>query len=641
MTETTEPEGSERNKLFTDRTSRGLLHSPSLVPKYQALNSQISIENKARAERNALLSDGERKEEMSPLHDTRVDPLADFRKFLFLVWKHLNLPEPTRVQYDMANVLQKMAYGDDEIGIRIIIQAFRGVGKSWVTSAFVLWLLYMNPQLNVLVISASKMRADEFTTFTLRLIKEVPFLAHLIPERHQRQSAVAFDVALAQASHAPSVKSLGINGQLAGSRADIIIPDDIEVVNNSATQGMRDKLSESVKEFDAILKPGGRIAYLGTPQTEMSIYNALATRGYRTFIWPARFPDEKRLKSYGSKIAKFILRLLGKGSEAGSSTDPARFSDFDLAERELSYGKSGFALQFMLDTSLSDAEKYPLRLADLTVIDCDTFRAPEEVIWSRAPENALELPAVGFQGDAYHRPQRIVGDWLEYTGSVMAIDPSGRGKDETSAAVVKNLNSLLYLTKVSAYRGGYTEENLLALANTAKEQKVNLILIESNFGDGMFVELFKPFLKKVGYNCTIEEVRHSTQKEQRIIDTLEPVMNQHRLIVDRGVVEWDFKSTADLPPEKQLQYQLFYQLTRITKERGALVQDDRLDALSMAVAYWVNQMGTIASEAVTERQEQALQDEINSMLDLAKAGLAAFLGNVPGVSSKGNWLGRK
>ncbi|WP_339773339.1 phage terminase large subunit [uncultured Pseudosulfitobacter sp.] len=631
MTETTEIKTNRPEPLFKGRTSTGKLVSLALVPKYEALNAKIR-------EENAALPEGEPKK---PLHDTTVDPLADFRRFLYLIWKHLNLPQPTRVQYDMANVLQKMAYGNDEVGVRIIIQAFRGVGKSWVTSAFVLWLLYMNPQLNVLVISASKMRADEFTTFTLRLIKEVPFLAHLIPDRHQRQSAVAFDVAPAKASHAPSVKSLGINGQLAGSRADIIVPDDIEVQNNSATQGMRDKLSESVKEFDAILKPGGRIAYLGTPQTEMSIYNALATRGYRTFIWPARFPDEKRLRSYGEKIAKFILKLMGKGAEVGTTTDPQRFSDFDLAERELSYGRSGFALQFMLDTSLSDAEKYPLRLSDLSVIDCDADKAPQNVIWSRAPENKLELPAVGFAGDAFHRPQRIEGDWLPYTGAVMSIDPSGRGKDETSWAVVKNLNSLLYLTEMGGVMGGYSEENLTALAQTAKDQKVNLILIESNFGDGMFTELFKPFLKKIGYQVAIEEVRHNTQKEQRIIDTLEPVMNQHRLIVDRGVVEYDFKSTSSLPPEDQLKYQLFYQLTRITKDRGAIVHDDRLDAVAMAVAYWVDQMGTIAAEAVDERREEMLQQEVTNMLDLAKAGLAAFLGGVPGGNRKGNWLGRK
>ena len=176
------------------------------------------------------------------------DPLSDFRKFLFVIWKHLNLPDPTPVQYDIACNLQ---HGDK----RMIIEAFRGVGKSWLTSAYVVWLLYMNPQLNILVVSASKSRSDDFTTFTLRLINEIEVLAHLRPKPDQRQSKISFDVAPAAASHAPSVKSVGISGQLAGSRADVIVADDIEVPNNSMTQGMRDKLSEAVKEFDAILEP--------------------------------------------------------------------------------------------------------------------------------------------------------------------------------------------------------------------------------------------------------------------------------------------------------------------------------------------------------------------------------------------------
>lgn len=558
------------------------------------------------------------------------DPLSDFRRFLYLTWQHLRLPEPTPVQYDIANVLQKLAYGHLDIGDRIVIEAFRGVGKSWITSAFVDWLLYMNPQLNILVVSASKMRADEFTTFTLRLIREMEVLQHLIPARDQRQSAVAFDVAPARASHAPSVKSLGISGQLAGSRADVIIPDDIEVVNNSATQGMRDKLSEQIKEFDAILKPGGKIAYLGTPQTEMSIYNLLPARGYRAFIWPARVPTEKQTTSYGSKLARMISRLIEKGARVGSTTDPKRFSDADLYVRELSYGRSGFSLQFMLDTSLSDAEKFPLRLSDLIVLDTHLDRAPEAIIHSRAAMNKLELPAVGFQGDAFYGPLETVGEWVPYTGSVLFIDPSGRGQDETGYACVKALNSYLYLTASGGLSGGYTPENLLALATLARDQKVNLIRIESNFGDGMFTELFKPFLKKVDYQCAVEEIRHSSQKERRIVDTLEPVMNQHRLIVDRKVIEKDFESTQDRPPEKQLAYQLFYQLTRITKERGALVHDDRLDALAGAVGYWVEAMAVVADERMADRQLKALKEEMTRLHQAAKTGLVQFMGEARG-----------
>ena len=96
----------------------------------------------------------------------------DFRNFLYIAWKHLALPDPTPIQYDIAEYLQDGPK-------RLIIQAFRGVGKSWITSAFVVWKLLCDPQLKFLVISASKQRSDDFSTFTKRIIHEMPILQHL------------------------------------------------------------------------------------------------------------------------------------------------------------------------------------------------------------------------------------------------------------------------------------------------------------------------------------------------------------------------------------------------------------------------------------------------------------------------------
>jgi hypothetical protein len=544
------------------------------------------------------------------------DPLHDFRVFLFITWKFLGLPEPTPVQYDIANWLQRIYKKKGPR--RAIIQAFRGVGKTWITSAFVCWVLYCNPQLKILVVSASKLHSDNFTTFTMRLIQEMPELEHLKPTDDQRNSKVSFDVGPATAAHAPSVKSVGITGQLTGSRADIIVVDDVEVPNNSATQMMREKLAEAVKEFDAILTPNGIIIYLGTPQTEMSLYNVLPDRGYKVRIWPARYPDEKLVDYYGHALAPKIKRELDANPDiVGQPTDPGRFNDFDLLEREASYGRSGFQLQFMLNTRLSDAERYPLKLHDLIVMDLNPELAPEKVIWAGAPEVIInDLPNVGLGGDKYYRPMAVQGEWLSYTGSVMAIDPAGRGKDETAYAVVKILNSQLFLLESGGFRGGYSEDNLAKLTEIAQRQKVNKVIIESNFGDGMFLQLLKPIMAKV-HPVTMEEVRHSSQKEKRIIDTLEPVMNQHRLVVDRKLIERDYKSTQNLPPEQALKYQLFYQMTRITRDRGALAQDDRLDALAIAVNYWVEQMARDIDRAIEDEKERRLKQELADFMEHA------------------------
>lgn len=534
---------------------------------------------------------------------TNEDQLkADFRNFLFLCWGYLGLPEPTPVQYEIASYLQ---HGPR----RKIIEAFRGVGKSWITAAYVVWRLYCNPQLKFLVVSASKSLSDNFTTFCLQLIQLVPEVRHLAPREGQREAKIQFDVGPATASKDPSVRSVGITGMIVGSRADEIISDDCESPNNSMTQVMRDQLSERVKEFDAVLKPGGNVTFLGTPQCEQSLYSQLTQRGYSIRIWPARYPDVKALLAYGDNLSPTIRSAISTTPAlCGKSTDPMRFSDTDLMEREASYGRSGFALQFMLDTSLSDSNRYPLKLSDLIVMSLDPKLAPPRVAWASSPELAWnDLPNVGFNGDRFYRPMYVEKDnWTAYTGSVMAIDPSGRGKDETGYCVIKMLHGTLYVVAWGGIQGGYAPDVLTQLAQLCKEHAVNEVIIESNFGDGMFRELFTPYLNRI-HPCGIDpdEIRHSTQKERRIIDTLEPVMNGHRLIIDRKVVEEDYASVqgrADLGTDQAHKYQGLYQLTRLTKDRGSLTHDDRIDALAIAVAYWSEHMARDQDKAAYEHR---------------------------------------
>tara|TARA_R110002020_G_scaffold97954_1_gene233581 strand:- start:212 stop:1852 length:1641 start_codon:yes stop_codon:yes gene_type:complete len=529
--------------------------------------------------------------------------LENFKNFLYLCWKFLNLPEPTPIQYDIADYLQSNER-------RLVIEAFRGVGKSWITSAFVCHQLLLNPQRNILVVSASKNRADDFSTFTQRLINEMPILQHLIPRDDQRHSKISFDVAPALASHAPSVKSMGITGQLTGSRADLIIADDVESANNSQTQLMRDRLSETVKEFDAIIKPDvGRIIFLGTPQTEMSLYNTLEERGFKTKIWTALYPTKEQTIGYGSKLSKIISNITDK---EGKPTDPQRFDDVDLLERLSSYGRSGFNLQFMLDTTMSDSNRYPLKLNDLIVASgCTTWdKAPAQIQWASGTQQLKgidpEIPNVGLKGDYYVAPLHLSDEYAPFEGVAMSIDPAGRGEDKTAYAVLKMLHGVLYLTDIGALDGGYSDSTLEELSSIAKRNKVNNVVIESNFGDGMATALLKPVMAKI-HPCQIEEVRHNIQKEKRIIDTLEPIMNGHRLVVDENTIKEDFK----LEPN----HQLFRQLTRITRDRGALRHDDQIDALAIAANYWVERMDRDQTLSYQQHKDELINKDLEKFME--------------------------
>jgi hypothetical protein len=533
----------------------------------------------------------------------------DFKLFLQALWQQLDLPSPTRAQYAIADYIQ---HGPK----RLQIQAFRGVGKSWITGAFVLWTLFNNPEKKIMIISASKERADNMSIFLQKLIIETPWLVHLRPKSDEaRWSRISFDVNCSP-HQAPSVKSVGITGQLTGSRADLMILDDIEVPGNSMTEMMREKLLQLCTEAESILTPkeDSRIMYLGTPQTTFTVYRKLAERNYRPFVWPARYP--RKISAYEGLIAPQLQEDLDMGADSWAVTDPDRFSNDDLTEREASMGRSNFMLQFMLDTSLSDAEKFPLKFQDLIITAVNPTQAPDSVVWCSDPRNVLkDLPTVGLPGDYFYSPMQLQGEWGPYTETICSVDPSGRGSDETAATYISQRNGFLYVHEIRAYRDGYSDNTLLDILRGCKRYNVSKLLIETNFGDGIVGELFKKHLQQTKQNIGVEEVRATVRKEDRIIDSLEPVMNQHRLIIDRQVVEWDYNSNKDEAPEKRLLYMLFYQMSRMCREKFAIKHDDRLDSLAQAVKYFTDAMGISAQEVVNQRKRDEWNDMLQGFLD--------------------------
>ena len=526
-----------------------------------------------------------------------------FWAFVYIVWKSIGLPDPTPIQVDIAQYLQNPPSD------RIVIQGFRGVAKSFLTCAYAVWRLWSNRDLKVLIISASRDRADDNARFVKSIIRTIPFLADMKADKTQLDTQNIFNVGGAQADISPSVKSVGITGQITGTRADLLISDDVEVPKNSGTQLQRDKLSEAVKEYDAILKPGGQIIYLGTPQNEASLYNTLQKRGYRTRIWTVLYPEsEAELLSYGGNLAPFITERYYSDPEkyAGQPTDPKRFDDIEIEKRRLSYGRAGFALQFMLNTNLSDYEKYPLKVADLIVDSLDPHETSTKWAWANGSAQRLgDIPCVAMNGDMYYAPLSRSPETQPYTGTVMAIDPAGRGSDESAYAVVKALNGYLFLMDVGGFTEGYSDLALTQMAQLAKFWQVNEVIVEANFGDGMFTKIMSPIFAKI-HPCAITEVKHTKQKELRIIDTLEPILMRHKLIVNQSVIESDYRRY-----EQGQAYSLIYQMTRICRDKNAIAHDDRLDAVTMAAAYWlkVMDMDGDKKKEVSERSIEEMMDE--------------------------------
>ncbi len=166
-----------------------------------------------------------------------------------------------------------------------------------------------------------------------------------------------------------------------------------------------------------------------------------------------------------------------------------------------------------------------------------------------------------------------------------------------------------------AYRDGYSDATLLDILKGCKKYNVNTLVIESNFGDGIVAELFKKHLQQTKQRILVEEVRANVRKEDRIIDTLEPVLNQHRLIVNRSLIEWDYNSNREAPPEERLLYMLFYQMSRMCRQKYAVKHDDRLDCLAQGVKYYIDALSISAQAQINLKKQEEWLDMLEQFTD--------------------------
>jgi hypothetical protein len=509
----------------------------------------------------------------------------------------------------------------------LILEAARGTGKSWIGAIYTTWRLLRNPDEKILLVSASGPKAIEIATFIRRLFEDVPLLKHLRPGPEQRDSVLSFDVAGSKVAIAPSVSALGITSQITGKRASLVLADDIEVPSNSATELMREKLIQRTQEFEALLIPDmpSSILYLGTPQSMESIYNKLE---YPTIILPSRVPEDETV--YEGKLDDWIM-LQG---EVGEATDKVRFPSDVLIEREAGMGLAGYKLQYMLDTTLSDAERFPLKQSDMIVHPIDSVEAPLTIAYTGSKEYSIDIPNLGFTGDRFHRPLRVSSDTQVYDKKIMSIDPSGSGLDETTYVVLGILSGNAYVIDWGGTKKGYSDEALMILALKAKEHQVNEIVPEKNFGSGMFTELFRKMLIKV-YPCTIvDDFLVSGQKEKRIIDNIAPILTNHQLIFNedriREEVEWVQKNPAD-----NLQYSLMYQLTHMTYDKGCIPHDDRIDALAIGCQYISDMVIVNAESRLEDIKEQEMLDWLNDRVyNTARTGSTYKLGGTSSIYHK-------
>jgi len=523
----------------------------------------------------------------------------DFRNHLWACFKYLGIGEPTPLQYAMAEAMQN---GPKDFQM----QAGRGAGKSVINACFASWRLLMDANKTIMVLSATSGRAISFIAQVRKIIDVVPYCEHLKPKEHDKDNAFGFNVGCKTTyGQDLSCYAKGITGQITGSHADDIIVDDIEIEKNSDTPYARERLLNKIAELEQIRNntPDGCIRILGTFQSTDSVYLKLSN-SYPIIKFPAIMPNPD-IAGEIDYCSDYILKL---GLEIGDSTQPERFPLDVLKQREAKIGLKLFSLHYKLDPSLSDRSKYPLKLEDLIILDVNPELFPEKITWEKRSHNKT-IESFGITGDLLYDPQWVSPNFIPYQQTVMFIDPSGRGDDETAICIASFVNGYIVVHELIGLQGGYAEPILRKIGKLAYEYKIKCIRVESNFGDAMYCNLLKPVVCSMCGPIAIEDFRVTGNKEQRIIKVLEPLMSVHKLI---------FNTKAIKDPENQKQ------ITRLTERKGSLKHDDRVDILGSAVAYWQDMVSLDADTQIgrnkVKEQQEIVKDWLGSKRSLGLLG---------------------
>lgn len=546
-----------------------------------------------------------------------------FETFLFDVMTGLLGFKCTRNQIDIARF---MALADR----LLMVQAQRSQAKTTIAACYVVWTWIQEPSHRFLVVSAGEALAKEISGWIIQILTHMEELECLRPDVGQRRSVEAFDVhyELKGPEKSPSLGCMPITGNIQGRRADTLLADDIESSRNSRTATARETLLDLMGDFNSICTHG-KILFLGTPQSVDSVYNTLPSRGYKVRIWPGRYPTPKQMEAYGDCLAPMLAEDLvkdpslgmggGPAGDQGKPTDTVLLGEALLTEKEIAQGSARFSLQYLLNTALTDAERFPIKLGAVKFMHLSPDSGPMETFHTPIQSNLIK-PPVGFSvPDRLYRVGNTGEEHGPYQGTHMYIDPAGGGLngDETGWAVTRFLAGSVHVPGVGGVKGGYSPDSMDALVDLMLKFKISTCQIEENYGKGAFRVVLEPYVirryKERGLPPPLLEDDFVTgQKELRILDTLEPVFGSGKIVLNEALIHDDVQTIAQYASEKRKFYSLFYQLARITRDRGALLHDDRVEALAGAVRYWLPQMG-LDEKTVIERAQKARLEDLHKI----------------------------
>lgn len=390
---------------------------------------------------------------------------------------------------------------------RLLLLAFRSSGKSTIVGLFCAWLLARNPDLRVLVLAAEEGLAKKMVRNVKRIVERHPSAAGLKPSRAQVWAAHQFVVERATELRDPSMLARGLAGNITGSRADVVVCDDVEVPNNCDTAGKRADLRERLAEIDYVLVPGGLQLYIGTPHTYYSIYADVAR------------PEAGESAPF---LAGFERLAIPVRDADGTYAWPERFGEARVREAIERTGPRKFRAQMLLQPTADGACRLD----------------PDRLVVYDAPIDFSE---------ANGRPVlRIAGRTM--VSASCWWDPSyGSAKgDRSVVAVVFTdeanhcwIHEVAYLAAATV-DGGEAQDFCRQVAAFALRNRVPSVTVETN-GIGAFLPgLLRRELALAGAGCAVNGVHSSVPKARRILEAFDARLASGMLHAHAGVMATPF-----------------------------------------------------------------------------------------------------
>lgn len=390
---------------------------------------------------------------------------------------------------------------------RLILQAFRACGKSTLAGIFSAWVLYRDPDLRILVLAAESRLSNKMVRQIRKLIEKHPLTTHLRPKNPDEWAADSFTVNRTRVSRDPSVLGRGLFANITGTRADLILCDDVEVPNTCDTADKREKLRERLSENEFILTPGGSQIYIGTPHSYYSIYakEARAETGEQDIF----------LKNY--------LRMCYPILKDGESIWPERYSLEKIEEIRTRSGPMKFTSQMMLEPVSIMEGRLDATLLKRYADALDYQEIQQETVLSIAGKKIVSA-------SAWWDPSfgSINGD-----SSVLAVAYTAEGGDY-------HLHRMEYITVTA--KDGEDEASLQCkrVAEIARDLYLPSIAVETN-GIGKFLPaILRREMASLRVPCAVMERSSRKAKDERILESFDAVMAARALYVHESVYQTRF-----------------------------------------------------------------------------------------------------